>query len=219
MWLPSFCDPLDLFRSIDLDNNFFSAIQLWAGSFSNRSQIPLFAPNRWNRILKRVERVFFPPPSRIPPESQPSVEQPPQPPPNSNNLSPRVSRNQPPRAPPTTTQKNLQTQHTKMATSTDSQGSAPVPTMPQPNDPSQHHMSVSSSSSISDAETERRGRSERPRMASRKPSASILVPRDHPEIEIEEEEFPPDDARAMSPRRNSADLERLGKEARQTLQE
>ena len=221
MWLPSFCDPLDLFRSIDLDNNFFSAIQLWAGSFSNRSQIPLFAPNRWNRILKRVERVFFPPPSRIPPESQPSVEQPPQPPPNSNNLSPRVSRNQPPRAPPTTTpQKKLSTKHnTQMATSTDSQGSAPVPTMPQPNDPSQHHMSVSSSSSISDAETERRGRSERPRMASRKPSASILVPRDHPEIEIEEEEFPPDDARAMSPRRNSADLERLGKEARQTLQE
>ncbi|ODM18894.1 hypothetical protein SI65_05511 [Aspergillus cristatus] len=92
--------------------------------------------------------------------------------------------------------------------------------MPQPNDPSRtHNMSVSSSSSVSDAETERRGRSERPRMASRKPSASILVPRDHPEIEIEEEEFPPDDARAMSPRRNSADLERLGKEARHTLQE
>ncbi|KAA8647320.1 short coiled-coil protein [Aspergillus tanneri] len=79
--------------------------------------------------------------------------------------------------------------------------------------------SLSSSSSISDTETDRRGRQERPRMASRKPSASILVPRDHPEIEIEEEEFPPDDARAMSPRRNSADLERLGKEARQTLQE
>ncbi|KAL4962275.1 short coiled-coil protein [Aspergillus stella-maris] len=79
--------------------------------------------------------------------------------------------------------------------------------------------SLSSSSSISDAETDRKSRHERPRMASRKPSASILVPRDHPEIEIEEEEFPPDDARAMSPRRNSADLERLGKEARQTLQE
>lgn len=110
-----------------------------------------------------------------------------------------------------------------MATPSDAQGSsAPVPTMPtmpQPNDHSRTHMSVSSSSSISDAEPERRGRSERPRMASRKPSASILVPRDHPEIEIEEEEFPPDDARAMSPRRNSADLERLGKEARHTLQE
>jgi hypothetical protein len=56
-------------------------------------------------------------------------------------------------------------------------------------------------------------------LASRKPSASILVPRDHPEIEIEEEEFPPDDARAMSPRRNSADVERLGREARETLQQ
>ncbi|OJJ51278.1 hypothetical protein ASPZODRAFT_12117 [Penicilliopsis zonata CBS 506.65] len=92
--------------------------------------------------------------------------------------------------------------------------------MPQPTDAGRMHMSsLSSSSSISDAETERRTRADRPRIASRKPSASILVPRDHPEIEIEEEEFPPDDARAMSPRRNSADLERLGKEARQTLQE
>ncbi|CEL02743.1 hypothetical protein BJX64DRAFT_282573 [Aspergillus heterothallicus] len=99
-------------------------------------------------------------------------------------------------------------------------GSSPVPTLPQPHESNRAHMSsLSSSSSISDAENDRRGRSERPRMASRKPSASILVPRDHPEIEIEEEEFPPDDARAMSPRRNSADLERLGKEARQTLQE
>ncbi|RAL11253.1 short coiled-coil protein [Aspergillus homomorphus CBS 101889] len=107
-----------------------------------------------------------------------------------------------------------------MASTSDMHGSSPVPTLPHPNDNGCSHMSsLSSSSSISDVETERRGRSERPRMASRKPSASILVPRDHPEIEIEEEEFPPDDARAMSPRRNSADLERLGKEARQTLQE
>ena len=98
---------------------------------------------------------------------------------------------------------------------------SPVPAMPQPTDNGRIHTSSlsSSSSSVSDAEPERRSRADRPRMASRKPSASILVPRDHPEIEIEEEEFPPDDARAMSPRRNSADLERLGKEARQTLQE
>ncbi|KAJ5406487.1 hypothetical protein N7465_007771 [Penicillium sp. CMV-2018d] len=107
-----------------------------------------------------------------------------------------------------------------MAPDTEMTEASPVDTLPQPNDGGRMHMSsLSSSSSISDAENERRGRSERPRMASRKPSASILVPRDHPEIEIEEEEFPPDDARAMSPRRNSADLERLGKEARQTLQE
>lgn len=92
--------------------------------------------------------------------------------------------------------------------------------MPQPNEGAHLHVaSVSSSSSISDAESERKSRADRPRRISRKPSTSILVPRDHPEIEIEEEEFPPDDARAMSPRRNSAYLERLGKEARQTLQE
>jgi len=98
----------------------------------------------------------------------------------------------------------------------------PVPAMPSPNDSnhSVHVLSLSSSSSfISDTEHVRKSRADRPRLASRKPSASILVPRDHPEIEIEEEEFPPDDARAMSPRRNSADVERLGKEARATLQQ
>jgi short coiled-coil protein len=45
------------------------------------------------------------------------------------------------------------------------------------------------------------------------------VPRDHPEIEIQEEEFPPDDVRTMNPRRNSVDIERLGQEARQTSKE
>lgn len=102
------------------------------------------------------------------------------------------------------------------------QGADPVPAMPEPSDNDRSHTSSlsSSSSSISDGEPERgRSRTGRPRMPGRKPSASILVPRDHPEIEIEEEEFPPDDARAMSPRRDSADVERLGKEARQTLQE
>lgn len=48
---------------------------------------------------------------------------------------------------------------------------------------------------------------------------SIIVPRDHPEIEIQEEEFPPDDARTMSPRRNSAEVERLELEAQQALKE
>lgn len=32
-------------------------------------------------------------------------------------------------------------------------------------------------------------------------------------------DYPPDDARAMSPRRNSEDLERLGKEMREALKE
>ena len=89
-----------------------------------------------------------------------------------------------------------------------------------------HHASKPSSSSSAstsetehDQEQERKSRADRPRLASRKPSASILVPRDHPEIEIQQEEFPPDDARAMSPRRNSADVNRLGREARETLEE
>lgn len=99
--------------------------------------------------------------------------------------------------------------------------SGPVPAMPQPSEAGRSHTSSlsSSTSSLSDNETERPTRVDRPRMASRKPSGSILVPRDHPEIEIEREIFPPDDARAMSPRRDSADVERLGKEARQTLHE
>jgi short coiled-coil protein len=45
----------------------------------------------------------------------------------------------------------------------------------------------------------------------------MIVNRDHPEIEIQKEDFPPDDARAMSPRRNSEDLVRLGREAREAL--
>lgn len=32
-------------------------------------------------------------------------------------------------------------------------------------------------------------------------------------------DYPPDDARAMSPRRNSEDVERLGQEARQSLKD
>ncbi|KAK2810817.1 hypothetical protein FQN50_002640 [Emmonsiellopsis sp. PD_5] len=99
--------------------------------------------------------------------------------------------------------------------------SDPVPAMPSPNENSNsvHASSLSSSSSsVSDNEHDRKSRADRPRLASRKPSASILVPRDHPEIEIEEEEFPPDDARAMSPRRNSADVEKLSREAREALQ-
>ncbi|EEH11004.1 bZIP transcription factor [Histoplasma capsulatum var. duboisii H88] len=99
--------------------------------------------------------------------------------------------------------------------------SDPVPAMPSPNENiNSVHVSAlsSSSSSISDTEHDRKSRADRPRLASRKPSASILVPRDHPEIEIEKEEFPPDDARAMSPRRNSADVEKLSREAREALQ-
>ncbi|PVH71212.1 hypothetical protein DL98DRAFT_383011, partial [Cadophora sp. DSE1049] len=76
---------------------------------------------------------------------------------------------------------------------------------------------LSSSTTSFDSERDRPARLERPKLTS--PESLIIVPRDHPEIEIQEEEFPPDDARAMSPRRDSADVERLVQEARQALKE
>ncbi|EEH36336.1 hypothetical protein PAAG_06754 [Paracoccidioides lutzii Pb01] len=100
------------------------------------------------------------------------------------------------------------------------QRSDPVPAMPSHNANGNGVpvSSPSSSSTASDTEHNQKSRANRPRLAKRRPSASILVPRDHPEIEIEEEEFSSDDARAMSPRRNSADVERLGREAREFLE-
>ena len=87
---------------------------------------------------------------------------------------------------------------------------------PQPSPPLS--MTSSHSSSESEDTSRRSSRIERPRMASRKASASIVVHKSNA-IEIRDEEYPPDDARAMSPRRNSEDLERLGREARQSLKE
>lgn len=64
----------------------------------------------------------------------------------------------------------------------------------------------------------RRSRMERPRLAGRVKSSSIIVPKDDT-MQKDKPEYPPDDARAMSPRRNSEDLEKLGKEMRESLKE
>lgn len=60
---------------------------------------------------------------------------------------------------------------------------------------------------------------ERPKIGTRKPSGTIIVPRDDPRIEIQpgDEAFDEDDARAMSPRRNSEDLEKMSQDARAQL--
>ncbi|TQS38376.1 hypothetical protein Golomagni_01118 [Golovinomyces magnicellulatus] len=73
------------------------------------------------------------------------------------------------------------------------------------------------SSSISTGEKQQ----SRPRLTSRKSSGTIIVPREHPHVELREGEevFDEDDARAMSPRRSSRDLERMNKEARDQLQQ
>ena len=64
-------------------------------------------------------------------------------------------------------------------------------------------------------------RLQRPKMTSRKSSGTIIVPREHPRVELKEgdEVFDEDDARAMSPRRSSQDLEKMSQEARDQLSE
>ncbi|KAI9706009.1 MAG: hypothetical protein M1836_005415 [Candelina mexicana] len=100
--------------------------------------------------------------------------------------------------------------------------SHPVPTVAEPvASPSGVPIdySVPSSSSSSSSDSEGRNRPRRPRLASRKSSGTIIVPRDSPMVERTDVSYDPDDARAMSPRRNSEDLEKLGREARRSMQE
>ncbi|MCJ1362310.1 hypothetical protein MMC16_001413 [Acarospora aff. strigata] len=80
--------------------------------------------------------------------------------------------------------------------------------------------STPSSTASSDNEQSREGRSslQRPRLNSRKSSGTNIIPRDHPQVELEDEQFDADDARAMSPRRNSEDVAKLSQDTRRSLQ-
>ncbi|KAI9903505.1 hypothetical protein N3K66_000034 [Trichothecium roseum] len=57
----------------------------------------------------------------------------------------------------------------------------------------------------------------RPRLPSRKSSGPLVVPRDSSAVGPVESHFGPDDVRAMSPRRTSEDIDKMGKEAREEL--
>ena len=57
----------------------------------------------------------------------------------------------------------------------------------------------------------------RPRLPSRKSSGPLVVPRDSSAVGPVESEFGPDDVRAMSPRRTSEDIDRMGKAAREEM--
>ncbi|KAF2030497.1 hypothetical protein EK21DRAFT_65235 [Setomelanomma holmii] len=57
----------------------------------------------------------------------------------------------------------------------------------------------------------------RPRLGSRKSSGTIIIPRDSPNVELKEEEYDDGDARTMSPRRSSEEIEKMGQDARQAL--
>lgn len=79
---------------------------------------------------------------------------------------------------------------------------------------------ASSSSDSSSGDDSDRGRSHlaRPRMSSRKSSGTIIVPRNHQPV-ADAEDYPPDDARAMSPRRNSEETEAMGEATRSAVRE
>jgi len=81
--------------------------------------------------------------------------------------------------------------------------------------------SSTNSSGLSDGEGPSRSnsKSQRPSLYHRKSSGTIIVPRDAPDIEIKDEEYDEGDARAMSPRRSSEELDRLEECARQALVE
>ena len=59
----------------------------------------------------------------------------------------------------------------------------------------------------------------RPKLGSRHSSGTIIISREQQDVVTPSGEYPPDDARAMSPRRNSAETEKLGEAARASVQE
>ena len=77
---------------------------------------------------------------------------------------------------------------------------------------------TSSTSSVSDPDHPKDpSKLHRPRLGSRKSSGTIIIPRDSPHVELKEEEYDVGDARTMSPRRSSEEIEKMGQEARQAL--
>jgi hypothetical protein len=103
-----------------------------------------------------------------------------------------------------------------MTTSTTSNTTTqPIPSSSSPT----HLTSTSASSSSTSLHDTASHEGPRPKIGARKSSGTIIVPRDDPKVELarEDEEFDEDDARAMSPRRNSEDLEKMGQEARAQL--
>ncbi|KAL2350027.1 hypothetical protein BJ546DRAFT_862443 [Cryomyces antarcticus] len=69
---------------------------------------------------------------------------------------------------------------------------------------------TSSSASDSDDGAGASAKLRRPKLGSRKSSGTIIIPRDSPQTEMYDEEYDEGDARTMSPRRSSEDIERLG---------
>lgn len=97
----------------------------------------------------------------------------------------------------------------------------PQPSFHNTGDRSNSNTTASSSSSSVNGDNSNDQALQRPKMSSRKSSGTIIVPREHPHVELQEgdEVFDEDDARAMSPRRSSQDLEKMSQDARARLHE
>lgn len=98
----------------------------------------------------------------------------------------------------------------------------PQPSFHNTGDRSNSDTTTSSSSSSVNGDSNTNDQAlQRPKMSSRKSSGTIIVPREHPRVELQEgdEVFDEDDARAMSPRRSSQDLEKMSQDARARLHE
>lgn len=96
------------------------------------------------------------------------------------------------------------------------------PTLRASSIPSAASPDPSPDSSAVVSEDDGRGRSERklsrPRLGSRKSSGTMIVSRDAPTTVVDDG-FEEDDVRAMSPRRSSQEVDRLGEAARRDLVE
>lgn len=94
---------------------------------------------------------------------------------------------------------------------------AKTPTNPDSTQPST--TASSDQESITDTTDERRSRSlTRPKYTSRKSSRTMLIPSDSPDVELKEEEnYPPGDARAMSPRRSPEETDAMFDKSRLAL--
>ncbi|CAF9929605.1 hypothetical protein IMSHALPRED_007954 [Imshaugia aleurites] len=111
---------------------------------------------------------------------------------------------------PTATDPDPITSSPSTTTTSHSDAPAKAPTNPDSAQPS--------TTTSSDTE-ERRSRSlTRPKYVSRKSSRTMLVPSDSPDVELKDEEnYPPGDARAMSPRRSPEETNKLFDKSRLAL--
>lgn len=74
-------------------------------------------------------------------------------------------------------------------------------------------------SSTSDDDHLQTTQASRPKLGSRRSSGSMIIPRDVTAVVVDDSQFDEDDVRTMSPRRNSAEVDRLGEDARKDLKE